>query len=1589
MAHLLNNPFQKPFEFPRPGPLLTPPETEPEYQAQGSHLSTSITNGLGIELEPSYRAVSATEVPISRKLQYIHSGPREARERTVQRSVRWLVVVTPPLSFAQEHGHFGHTLSVGSPSRLSQGVLMPLYQTMSSQLTAIAREFAFPSTSGLCLYLHTSHGGFQLNPRITDESWPLLWGHLFEPRSPTASGIPQLPIGGRIEFDIDLGKARWWDAWLGLARRENVDVPVSVAPSRRESLSHFREDSRSTFPDDQTEEPLDGASIHIPPRPSRTPGHRHVPRKLSLLDRLEYSSTRSGSRLVPRNATSPSPPAYIGLPPRSAGGLSPIVQESEPKTARKDIDTYVNSWRASASVAPTPLAASGQTSLNPANLPNDISITGDGDEESELDLNDFQWSVSSVGPPDYEYEDDYDTRSLESWRLPSVHLDRRAEGSVCLTPATCTSFGPPDWDEVDVYEDNFLSLAMAALVPSPDIAARMLEDSPPTPSTATSWGPPLEWPPSPVHSELSYVGSVDIGQRCMSEVPLTPSTATSWGPPLSWPATPATPYHVHTPDIGQRTFDLDAPRLNPAPRPRSSPVDAETEPWQNVWPYIGAAAAASSSSVPGTAASPYTFVFPQRPATTSVEPAEPQQTPQPSTPFAFGWPFFDVSTDAPAIAVQPPPEREIEAFEPEESGELDRPARQRKMSPFTFVFTSEPGTSSIRRTAGSSTQMAARESSPNEETTSSTESGPWTHVWPYAPSTEPPPVVSTGGPWSLVWPFMEQRSEVQSVISYPYFNLYPAVYPNFDIYPSLTGIVDHRAPTELSVYLAPSYPNVQPYRSVYPHLEIYPGAPMQMSHTASVSSSVERSYYPAIDIYGPVYPSDVSMYPWNVYNVYPRIEGASQERLPNIQVLTLTPGYPTLSLYAPVYPHNLEMIYPPVSGGASLATGLTTRLEAAYPYIEIYSPGYPFNLEFIYPPVKLDTQSVATELFSTRLNTRYPYIEIYSPVYPFNMESIYPPVKINTQSIATETSSIRLSAGYPHIEIYSPVYPYSVEVIYPTITVESYASSLSRSEKVNGYRGFKSELAYEYPSLVIYRAVYPYNVEEIYPPAPAAKQIKPQHASEATGSVVRLPAYYPTLEIYPAVYPWNLTNIYPSVQVDKVDNLLVLQYATQYPHVQPYRPVYPYNLENIYPPIKVSQREIQRVHAVTRSKMSSASTHGVHKAHHLSHVKRSSGSSRGTVPPVPPLPRNVHSLPPIHPTSHKPLSGRVGLSLPVRLPTSYPRFCLYPSVYPYLEIYAPRVADELASPQSQGDLTTEGMQRSISGSAAEKFLGLAPSFAPRRQPKYTHNDLHLKVFAVSPPVSPRRLPIPPQLSVPPAYQPSPPLTPPRLTSNEAPSPTTSPMTPPRARSGTITYRPPLPSPPVSQSPTHASPGAMGSPVKAARKLPPIPPHAHPRGLPSDPAVNRRASMLPVPSKPPPFSPLPSVPEPESMTSDKFPSPVTPPSSSDEAYELSRSASARVGTLSTQENVPQGLSRANSLPGKPSPRARRGTVTAPSGIVAGLAKAYNSNDESTLGMPPTSLSSTLAHFPTPPRPPLPPLPNSRPVSKLDRTRYPYH
>ena len=685
---------------------------------------------------------------------------------------------------------------------------------MSTQLVAIAREFAFPSPSGLCLYLHTTINGVTMTPRISDESWQLLWGHLFEPRSPTLPPM-QVPIGGKIEFDIDFAKARWYESWIGIGRRDHMDVPVSVTPSRPESLAHWRQDSRTSLVDDQTETPDESLdTLHLG-RALRAPGQKHIPRKLSLLDRLESASVRSGSRLVPRNASPPSPSgqAADGRHPLS---LSPIIQgDTEPPTARKDIDNFVQSWRVGATLAASPLAATGQTSLDPANLPNDMPIVDphstDVDAYAELNLEDFQWSVTSLGPEDYDDDVD-DLNSLESWRIPSVHLDRRLEGSVCLTPTTCTSFGPPDWDA-----DYQSYVSVISRLPSPDLAARMIEDCPPTPSTATSWGPPLSYPPSP--SVVSRAPSVDVGQRCMSAVPLTPSTATTWGPPLSWPTTPATPYHVDTPDVAQRSFQLEVP-MRRYPRPAPTQTEGETEPWRSVWPYNSV----STPGAEGGASSPYSFVFPRRP--TSPEPSaaaneqavdrdasandQPAAGPssmvwpyysayneanevvqeaqditvpaeEPSRPFALVWPYYNAHSaeeSAPAVeaedpvtlaetirAVSPAPEAAhpyalawpyytashnddaVRAVDVPQS----QPTRVRKVSPFRFVFPTddEPVASSSSGALQVPTE-APRLISPATPPT------PWHEVWPL---------------YGHKFTALDEHPVVISSVKYPYFNL--------------------------------------------------------------------------------------------------------------------------------------------------------------------------------------------------------------------------------------------------------------------------------------------------------------------------------------------------------------------------------------------------------------------------------------------------------------------------------------------------------------------------------------------------------------------------------------------------------------------------------------------------------------------------------------------------------------------------------------------------------------------------------------------------------------------------------------------------
>lgn len=438
--------------------------------------------------------------------------------------------------------------------------------------------------------------GFTLTPRITDDSWQALWGHLSEP---LRLNEHRPLIGGKVEFDIDLRLARWYASWLSTIHREISDYPSHSYPATAPSLAHFRRESSLTDSRNFEDELGENAAVHQ----HSAPIGRHVPRKLSLIERFDVSTARPETKVHPRSVDSPPE-----LAASNSHTLSTIIQEEEPQTARRHLDNRVNSWRANAVVSPIPLAATGQTSLDPSNLPNNLSIGTPVEllaspAEEEMRLEDYAWSVSSIGP-----QSPLEI-STSSWSPPpSIHLTNRLEGSVLLTPSTCTSFGPLD--------DEYLSLVSEPIsrLPSPDVAHRFYEDCPPTPMTATSWGAPLSYPPSP--RCVSPVPSLDIGERCMFT---TDSATSALDDPVERP-------WVHLWPYTSEQYD----------HPAKDYTSSSEKPWSHVWPYTTRNDEVSSDPSRARSHQPWSYVWPYNdihPKESSVSNGLHQ---------SFGYPYIDI-----------------------------------------------------------------------------------------------------------------------------------------------------------------------------------------------------------------------------------------------------------------------------------------------------------------------------------------------------------------------------------------------------------------------------------------------------------------------------------------------------------------------------------------------------------------------------------------------------------------------------------------------------------------------------------------------------------------------------------------------------------------------------------------------------------------------------------------------------------------------------------------------------------------------------------------------------------------------------------
>ncbi|KAJ7507846.1 hypothetical protein B0H11DRAFT_2218656 [Mycena galericulata] len=1052
---------------------------------------------------------------------------------------------------ASDHGHLGHTLASGPRHRLSQGLLMPLFPTMYGQLTAIAREYNFPSITGLCLYLHFTEHGITATPRISDDSWQMIWSHAFDPAAST-SAHTSLPISGTIEFDIDMRLARWYGAWMASSHREHVDVPMSVTPSAAPSIIHHREESRTTFADGDDQ---DNQSVARPPP-------RHIPRKLSLIDRFDAMSARS----VPRSVVArPSPPE----PHHGSQILPPIFQEDEPKTAKYDLEHRVNSWRASASVVPgaMAIAETGHILLSGANLPNsppleESAMASNEDErpDDEYRIEDYSFSISSAGPGDY------DPYSPLTWYYdPSIDLAHRAQGSVCMSPSVCTSFGPSDYTLPPYVPDLDL-----CAVRTPDIAHRMFEDVPPSPSVATSWGAPLSYPPSPT-SEY-HTRSVHLGDRQDFSRPVTPMTATSWGAPESYPPSPTTPFYVRTPDAGQRAFDLPASGGHDTPWAMVWPFHDTARPWAQVWPYHSDQGPAAQAEEEPSFAGSWNMVWPH-------------QLGQVVGPWTMVWPYHASPSGS-------------------SSGQISvaHPSTYPCLNIYPAVY---PHFDLYPAASGAFTETAL---------TATSVVYPHFDLYPAVGRAARP--VARSGRGSVT---------IRLAPAYPGFDLYPATYPeNLDeIYPSTTT----DTPLVLSTRLSPRYPSFDLYPAVYPHIVPYPPSRYEMETLSTEGSS--SSHYPNFNLYPAVAPSarkqtpqvlpipsrgPVSVVLPTAYPVFNLCELLSfllcVTAEPSLQTLRFTPfltstrgwrddasernsvsirlipAYPVLDLYAAVYPafdlypalpedcwepksvsssgYPDFNIYPPVfpsraapklKSSASIETiaPISVRLPASYPVLDLYPPVYP--IFEIYPEIPGGLAPTALGSSGPRSVVCYPMFDLYPAEYP----EIYPARAAGSRR--SSEISVRLVAAYPTFDLYPALYPFLE--IYPSRPEDCALGSVSNS-------GLAAALAV-YPIFNLYA---PASGLEIYPLLPDDCAVSQKYASYGypyfnlyppAGPAVEMvshPVKYPNFDLYPAVYPYF--DLYPAVwrrlaNVDGVDVGAVARYPVfdLYPAVYPYFDLYP------------------------------------------------------------------------------------------------------------------------------------------------------------------------------------------------------------------------------------------------------------------------------------------------------------------------------------------------------------------------------------------------------------------------------------------------
>jgi hypothetical protein len=135
MSHLTASPWHKPspYEFTCATQPLSSPETDSDhvglpnrpYSLTGVHSNAEFVDP---SIDPETPASRLRRVST---LAYHHPGFQKTRAKGLHKNSKTLVVVIPPPVFFQDRGQLGTSLSLGPRDRACQGILMPLFPTVS------------------------------------------------------------------------------------------------------------------------------------------------------------------------------------------------------------------------------------------------------------------------------------------------------------------------------------------------------------------------------------------------------------------------------------------------------------------------------------------------------------------------------------------------------------------------------------------------------------------------------------------------------------------------------------------------------------------------------------------------------------------------------------------------------------------------------------------------------------------------------------------------------------------------------------------------------------------------------------------------------------------------------------------------------------------------------------------------------------------------------------------------------------------------------------------------------------------------------------------------------------------------------------------------------------------------------------------------------------------------------------------------------------------------------------------------------------------------------------------------------------------